>query len=117
MRVAACVRQCTCTQSISSHFGLPKKEGVGLCEDQESISDSCFTKPSNMANQSSDSATPPRQAPKISFRVLIIGRANAGKTSILQRICDTTESPVIYQRTYNNDKSYHEKEVSILSFV
>ncbi|KAI9429323.1 hypothetical protein H4582DRAFT_2151539, partial [Lactarius indigo] len=31
------------------------------------------------------------------FRVLIIGRANAGKTSILQRICETTESPVIYR--------------------
>jgi GTPase SAR1 family protein len=32
----------------------------------------------------------------IKFRVLIIGRANAGKTSILQRVCDTTESPEIY---------------------
>ncbi|KAH8983047.1 hypothetical protein EDB86DRAFT_2811887, partial [Lactarius hatsudake] len=31
------------------------------------------------------------------FRVLIIGRANAGKTSILQRICETTESPIIYR--------------------
>jgi hypothetical protein len=30
------------------------------------------------------------------FRVLIIGRANSGKTSILQRVCDTTESPEIY---------------------
>jgi len=33
----------------------------------------------------------------IKFRVLIIGRANAGKTSILQRVCDTTESPAIYR--------------------
>jgi hypothetical protein len=32
----------------------------------------------------------------IKFRVLIIGRANAGKTSILQRVCDTTENPEIY---------------------
>ncbi|KAF5353995.1 hypothetical protein D9756_006983 [Leucocoprinus leucothites] len=40
----------------------------------------------------------PRQLPKIKFRVLIIGRANAGKTSILQRVCDTTDSPVIYRR-------------------
>ena len=38
-----------------------------------------------------------RPIPKIQFRVLIIGRANAGKTSILQRVCDTTESPVIYR--------------------
>jgi len=33
----------------------------------------------------------------INFRVLIMGRANAGKTTILQRVCDTTESPVIYR--------------------
>ncbi|KAH9019998.1 hypothetical protein EDB84DRAFT_1565852 [Lactarius hengduanensis] len=37
----------------------------------------------------------PRRLPEIKFRVLIIGRANAGKTSILQRVCETTESPVI----------------------
>ncbi|KAH9171583.1 hypothetical protein EDB89DRAFT_1852184 [Lactarius sanguifluus] len=36
-----------------------------------------------------------RRLPDIKFRVLIIGRANAGKTSILQRVCETTESPSI----------------------
>ncbi|KAH9169773.1 hypothetical protein EDB89DRAFT_1982419 [Lactarius sanguifluus] len=36
-----------------------------------------------------------RQLPKIKFRVLIVGRADAGKTSILQRVCDTTDSPVV----------------------
>ena len=40
---------------------------------------------------------PPRRPPKIEFRVLIIGRANAGKTSILQRVCETTESPIVYR--------------------
>ena len=35
--------------------------------------------------------------PNIRFRVLIIGRANAGKTTILQRVCDTTESPKTYR--------------------
>ncbi|KAH9160177.1 hypothetical protein EDB89DRAFT_1863475, partial [Lactarius sanguifluus] len=34
---------------------------------------------------------------KVRFRVLIIGRENAGKTSILQRVCETTDSPVIYR--------------------
>ncbi len=38
-----------------------------------------------------------QRIPKIQFRVLIIGRANAGKTTILQRVCDTTESPFIYR--------------------
>ena len=38
-----------------------------------------------------------QRVPKIPFRVLIIGRANAGKTTILQRVCETTESPVIYR--------------------
>ncbi|KAH9023506.1 hypothetical protein EDB84DRAFT_1420972 [Lactarius hengduanensis] len=39
----------------------------------------------------------PRRLPEIKFRVLIIGRANAGKTSILQRVCETTESPATYR--------------------
>ena len=38
-----------------------------------------------------------RRLPAITFRVLVIGRANAGKTSILQRVCETTESPTIYR--------------------
>ena len=38
-----------------------------------------------------------RRFPAIRFRVLVIGRANAGKTSILQRVCETTESPIIYR--------------------
>ncbi len=46
---------------------------------------------------------PRRQVPKIQFRVLIIGRANAGKTTVLQRVCDTTESPNIY-RVRGDDK-------------
>lgn len=37
------------------------------------------------------------QVPTFQFRVLIIGRANAGKTSILQGVCETTESPEIYR--------------------
>jgi GTPase SAR1 family protein len=45
-----------------------------------------------------DTQQPRPQIPKINFRVLIVGRANAGKTSILQRVCETTESPIIYRR-------------------
>jgi GTP-binding protein EngB required for normal cell division len=32
------------------------------------------------------------------FRILAIGRANAGMTSVLQKVCDTTQSPEIYGR-------------------
>ncbi|KAJ7932893.1 hypothetical protein B0H13DRAFT_1592730 [Mycena leptocephala] len=42
-----------------------------------------------------------RRLPSVPFRVLVIGRANAGKTSILQRVCETTESPVIYRTSLN----------------
>jgi hypothetical protein len=40
----------------------------------------------------------------LKLRVLIIGRANAGKTSILQRVCNTTESPVIYSVDPSGDR-------------
>ncbi|KAG2078716.1 hypothetical protein BDR04DRAFT_1184014 [Suillus decipiens] len=30
------------------------------------------------------------------FRILVVGRANAGKTTILQRVCKTQENPEIY---------------------
>ncbi|KAG1722557.1 GTP-binding protein [Suillus lakei] len=35
----------------------------------------------------------------VRFRILIIGRANAGKTTILQKVCNTRDNPEIY----NND--------------
>jgi GTPase SAR1 family protein len=35
-----------------------------------------------------------KQCPR--FRILIIGRANAGKTTILQRVCKTMEDPEIF---------------------
>ena len=35
------------------------------------------------------------------FRILIIGRANAGKTTLLKRVCNTTEDPRIYDEGKN----------------
>jgi GTPase Era involved in 16S rRNA processing len=49
----------------------------------------------------------PRVPHNVKFRVLIIGRANAGKTTILQRVCDTTQSPEIYRR----DQRGHRRRV------
>lgn len=42
------------------------------------------------------------------FRVLIIGRANAGKTTILQRVCNTTKQPKLF-----NPKG-HKIDLSVL---
>ncbi|KAJ3507126.1 hypothetical protein NLJ89_g6477 [Agrocybe chaxingu] len=64
-----------------------------------------------------DTQQPPRRLPDIKFRVLIIGRANAGKTSILQRVCDTTQSPVIYRRTRSSWYSDDKEQVHGLTFV
>ena len=40
------------------------------------------------------------------FRVLIIGRANSGKTTILKKICNSTEGPEIYDDKGNRVGSY-----------
>ena len=39
---------------------------------------------------------------KTHFCVLVIGRANAGKTTLLQRVCNTTEDPCIYDENNRN---------------
>jgi hypothetical protein len=49
----------------------------------------------------------------IQFRVLVLRRANTGKTTILQWVCNTTESSTIYQR----GKHGREEEVRGPNFV
>ena len=93
-------------QSISSCTHAP------MGNTQSCISRRSRTTPSRTTAQSHAARTPESypaqfhttptseghpQLPLIRFRVLVIGRANAGKTSILQRICETTESPTIYR--------------------
>jgi hypothetical protein len=58
---------------------------------------------------------PHRQVPEITFRVLIIGRANAGKTSILQRVCETTESPFVYRETEEGIELVRSSNIFFLS--
>jgi hypothetical protein len=36
------------------------------------------------------------------FRIFVIGRANAGKTTLLQRVCNTTDDPCIYDEHNRN---------------
>jgi len=35
------------------------------------------------------------------FRILVVGRANAGKTTLLHRICNTTEDPEVFDGAGN----------------
>jgi GTPase SAR1 family protein len=44
------------------------------------------------------------------FRILVIGRANAGKTTLLQRVCNTTEDPCIYDENGENLVSVYRAE-------
>ena len=44
------------------------------------------------------------------FRILVIGRANAGKTTLLQRVCNTIEDPCIYDDD-KNLVSVHKPEI------
>ncbi|KAG6914959.1 hypothetical protein DXG01_014242 [Tephrocybe rancida] len=41
------------------------------------------------------------------FRILVIGRANAGKTTLLKRVCNTTEEPCIYDDQGKNLRGVH----------
>jgi GTPase SAR1 family protein len=85
---------------------MPRKSlGGSLCDSRPS----CF--PDLVTEMNTQQR--PRRFTEIKFRVLVIGRANAGKTSILQRVCDTTESPVIYGRR----KGSNGERVCCLSFV
>ena len=45
------------------------------------------------------------------FRILVIGRANAGKTTLLQRVCNTTEDPCIYDENNKNLASLHRLKI------
>ena len=49
------------------------------------------------------------------FRVLIIGRANAGKTTILQRVCNTTEQPKIFNK--GGHEVFHVLDIHNLSLL
>jgi GTPase SAR1 family protein len=35
------------------------------------------------------------------FRALVLGRANSGKTTLLQKVCNTTEQPEIFDTNGN----------------
>ena len=68
------------------------------------------TTPSNV-NRNEDRAAELRKKAGRS-RILIIGRANSGKTTILQKICKTDENPDIF-----NSKGEKVRSMSLLSLT
>ncbi|KAI6099221.1 GTP-binding protein [Pisolithus thermaeus] len=44
------------------------------------------------------------------FRILVMGRANAGKTTILQRVCNSTDKPEIFDGKGNKVYSYKKQK-------
>ena len=71
--------------------------------------------PADLAPTVSTITTDPEEAAKLRakythFRILVIGRANAGKTTLLQRVCNTKEDPVYSKVRYQLrliPRSYH----------
>ena len=61
--------------------------------------------PADLAPTISTITTNPEEAAKLRakythFRILVIGRANAGKTTLLKRVCKTNEDPVYSKVRY-----------------
>jgi len=57
--------------------------------------------PADLASTVSTITTDPKEAAKLThFRILVIGRANAGKTTLLKRVCNTKEDPVYSEVRY-----------------
>jgi len=62
--------------------------------------------PADLAPTVSTITTDPEEAAKLRakythFRILVIGRANAGKTTLLKRVCNTKEDPVYSKVRYH----------------
>ena len=51
------------------------------------------------------------------FRILVIGRANAGKTTILRRVCDTTDDPMIFDPSGKKVRYNSASSCPILTFM
>ena len=94
-------RQRTAKESKGFYNRLKKTFGLGSQSTFQSRSPSAA--PVDAAPPPADAAPPPAidpvEAAKLRakythFRVLVVGRANAGKTTLLQRVCNTKEDPV-----------------------
>ncbi len=93
------------TDTISTNQSRPRPRSVSPTHTNPMGSNQSLPRPRSVSSTDTSSIdTKQRRFPNIQFRVLIIGRANAGKTTILQRVCDTTESPTIYRRNGDGER-------------
>ena len=84
--------------------GKVRKDRTETIDRRDQIDERLFLfpkTPQSMAykytGNASPKASPQRSLTRDKTRILIVGHANAGKTSILQRVADTTQSPDIYR--------------------
>ena len=114
-------RKQTAKESKGIRNRLKKAMGLGSRSTPQSRSNSpsvvgLRSTPQSRPNSPSAVVAPPVVAPAVTvdleeaaklrakythFRILVIGRANAGKTTLLKRVCNTTEEPSIYDKGKN----------------
>src|SRR6266404_2367891 len=101
----SCCRDFTPTDTYPMSFNqsIPRPRPVTPMDTNPMSSNESLPRPRTVSPPDTNpmGSNQSRPIPNIQFRVLIIGRANAGKTTILQRVCDTTESPIIYRNIGN----------------
>ena len=70
------------------------------------MADNANPSASSSAGNQEDPADPQLRSMFKVLRILIVGRANAGKTTILQKLCNSTEDPMIFDSKGNQVSDY-----------
>ena len=68
------------------------------------------SKPATKASDDDGGRSKSIREKAIRFRILIMGRANAGKTTILQKVCNTAEQPEIFDNKGNKVRNPSAKD-------
>src|SRR6266404_4690274 len=104
----SCCRDFTPTDTYPMSFNqsIPRPRPVTPMDTNPMSSNESLPRPRTVSPTDTNpmGSNQSRPIPNIQFRVLVIGRANAGKTTILQRVCDTTESPTIYRQNSDGER-------------
>jgi hypothetical protein len=98
-------RQQTTKESKGIRNRLKKTIGFGSPQSrsESNVPSTLVAPPVAAAPTAAPTIIDPQEAAKLRakytrFRILVIGRANAGKTTLLKRVCNTTEEPSIYDK-------------------